>query len=395
MLPLIFIHMKVQALYPLTRWLLKLSVALTAVCSLSAWAQHESGETPDIYERIWAAQVLYENSDNPTVQSFSLVGRYHGQYWSVNADQGDARDWENRRMIFGFSSKWFQEFELQAQMFVESGSGSLYDGLYVAFIEWAPADIDFSLSVGRLDYLFTGYERSTSSKKINTIERGLLVNQVMPAEVVGAHAKGKQGRFSYQVGVFSRSIEEEFSDFDSGSAAVVGGAIDTPLFLKEGSLHLDYLYNSRKTEGNAFRPYRHVFSLWHQGNSGRLGMGMDLTWADPLETNGYVWGLTLEPSWMLLDELFVNADPLQLALRYQYAYSSDENGLHLQRRYEEEVTVGEGNQYQALYAGLNYYLYGQKLKFMLGGEYARMKDDADDGGEYRGWTWFGAVRLYF
>lgn len=384
-----------QISYPLTRWFLKFCITLSAFCGLNAWAQQDSGGTPEIYDRIWDALVLYENTDNPTFQSFSLVGRYHGQYWSVQADQGDARDWENRRKIFGFSSKWFQDFELQAQMYLDLEDGSIYDGLYVAFIEWSPEGRDFFLSVGRLDYLFTGYERSTSSKKINTIERGLLVNQVMPAEVVGAHAKGRQGRFSYQVGVFSRSIEEEFSDFDSGAAAVIGGAWNTPLFLKEGSLHLDYLYNSRKTEGNAFRPYRNVLSLWHQGNSGRLGMGMDLTWADPLETDGYVWGLTLEPSWVLLDELFGNADPLQLALRYQYAYSSDENGLHLQRRYEEEVTEGEGNSYQALYAGLNYYLYGQKLKFMLGGEYARMKDDADDGGEYQGWTWFGAVRLYF
>jgi phosphate-selective porin OprO/OprP len=124
-------------------------------------------------------------------------------------------------------------------------------------------------------------------------------------------------------------------------------------------------------------------------------MGMDLTVAKPLETDGHVWGLTLEPTWMLLDELFGNSDPLQLALRYQYASSNEDNGLHLQRRYEEKVTEGEGDNYQAFYAGLNYFLYGHKLKLMLGGEYARMDDDANDGGEYRGWTWFGAVRLYF
>jgi len=124
-------------------------------------------------------------------------------------------------------------------------------------------------------------------------------------------------------------------------------------------------------------------------------MGIDLTVAKPLEADGHVWGLTLEPTWMLLDELFGNSDPLQLALRYQYASSNEDNGLHLQRRYEEKVTEGEGDNYQAFYAGLNYFLYGHKLKLMLGGEYAHMDDAANDGGEYRGWTWFGAVRLYF
>lgn len=368
--------------------------ALTVCISLNARAQQDEGESPRLYDRIWAGAELYSNADT-VIQSFSLVGRYHGQYWAVRADQGDAQDWENRRMIFGFNSEWSGNITLQAQMYVNTGEGSIYDGLYVAFIEWSSADTDFTISAGRLDYLFTGLERSTSSKKINSIERGLLVNQLMPAEVVGVHARGKQGRFSYQAGLFSSSIEEEFSDFDTGSAAVIGGAYDTPLFLEEGSLHLDYLYNSSSTEGNAFRPYRNIVSVWHRGERGRLGLGMDLTFADPLETSGHVWGLTVEPTWMLTSELSGHDDPLQLALRYQYAYASEENGLHLQRRYEEKVTEGEGDRYQALYAGLNYYLYGHRLKMMLGGEYARMKDAAGDGGEYRGWTWFGAIRLYF
>jgi phosphate-selective porin OprO/OprP len=368
---------------------------LAASISLNGWAQQDSVQSASIYDRIWAVPVLYESADNPTLQSFSLIGRYHGQGWAVNAKQGNAQDWENRRMIFGFSSNWFQNFTLHAQMYLKSGPGSIYDGLYQAYIKWSAPDTDFSLSVGRLDYLFTGYERSLSSKKISTIERGLLVNQIMPAEVVGAHVQGGQGRFSYQAGLFSRSIEEEFDDFNSGSAAMAGVGYDAALFLEEGKLHLDYLHNSRKTEGNAFRPFRHIASLWHQGKSGRLGMVIDLTAARPLETDGYVWGLTLEPTWTLLDELLGNNDPLQLALRYQYASSSEDNGLHLQRRYEEKVTAGEGNKYQAFYAGLNYFLYSHKFKLMLAGEYAHMEDDANDGGDYRGWTWFGAVRLYF
>ena len=217
----------------------------------------------------------------------------------------------------------------------------------------------------------------------------------MPAEVIGTHLRVQRDRFSYHAGLFSRSIEEEFDDFDTGAAAVAGVAYDTPLFLDDGSLHLDYLYNSRDSEGNAFRPYRHVASLWYQGEKGRLIMAMDLTYADPQETSGHVIGLTLEPGWRLLDQVFGNNDPLQLTMRYQYVSSNEDNGLHLQKRYEGKVTQGDGDHYQALYTGLSYFLYDHKFKLMLGGEYARMKDKADDGGEYRGWTWFGAVRLYF
>lgn len=368
---------------------------LIAGFSLNGWCQQDGGQPVSIYDRIWAVPELYDNPDHPGIQSFSLIGRYHGQYWSVDADQGDAADWENRRKIVGFTSKWFQHFTLQAQMYLQTDGGSLYGGLYEAFIKWSPENTDFSISAGRLDYLFTGYERSESSKKINVIERGLLVNQIMPAEVVGAHLRGKRGRFSYHAGWFSRSIDQEFDDFESGSATVIGAAYDIPLLYEKGSLHLDYLHNPGQSEGNAFRPFRQVVSLWHRGESGRLAMGFDLTIAQPKDFGGHVFGLTIEPSWVLVNALFDNNDPLQLVLRYQYANSSRDNGLLLQRRYEQKITQGEGNDYNAIYTGLNYFLYGQKLKLMMGGEYAHMKDDADDGGKYRGWTWFGAVRLYF
>ncbi len=370
-------------------------LALTVGLSLNGWCQQDSEPPVSTYDKIWDALVFYENPDHPTIQSFSLIGRYHGQYWSVNADQGDAADWENRRKIIGFSSKWFQNFTVQAQMFLQTDGGSLYGGLYEGFIKWSPPDTGISLSVGRLDYLFTGLERSESSKKIKVIERGLLVNQVMPAEVVGALVQGKKGRFSYHAGWFSRSIKDEFDDFNSGSATVIGTAYDTNLFYEKGSLHLDWLHNPGQSNEDAFRPFRHVVSLWHSGERGRLQMGVDLTIAQPKDTAGHLFGLTVEPAWILVNELFGNNDPLQLILRYQYATSSRDNGLLLQRRYEQKVTTGDGDRYQALYTGLSYFLYGDKLKLMAGGEYAHMKDAANDGGRYEGWTWFGAVRLYF
>jgi len=370
-------------------------VAFAACFNLSARGQQDSGAEPDIFDRIWAAPVLFDDPGHAVIQSFSLIGRYHGQYWSVDADQGEAAGWENRRKILGFSSKWFRHFTVQAQMYLQTDGGSLYGGLYEAFIKWSPSNADFSLSAGRLDYLFTGYERSESSKKINVIERGLLVNQVMPAEVVGAHLEGENGRFSYHAGIFSGSIDEEFGDFDSGVAAVAGAALELPFFYESGKLHLDFLHSAAEPEGDAFKPYRNIVSLWHRGELGRLDMGVDLTVAQPEEAGGHVLGLTIEPTWMLARGLLGRQDALQFVLRYQYASSSMDNGLLLQKRYEQTVTQGYGDRYQAMYAGLNYFIYGQKLKLMAGGEFSRMKDHADDGGAYRGWTWFGAVRLYF
>jgi len=42
--------------------------------------------------------------------------------------------------------------------------------------------------------------------------------------------------------------------------------------------------------------------------------------------------------------------------------------------------------------GVNYYLYGHRLKFMTGLEYATLTGGTRD---FYGWTWLGGVRVYF
>ena len=44
-------------------------------------------------ERVWEAARLYENEDNPVIQAFAINGVYQGQYWAVDARQGDASGW--------------------------------------------------------------------------------------------------------------------------------------------------------------------------------------------------------------------------------------------------------------------------------------------------------------
>jgi hypothetical protein len=70
--------------------------------------------------------------------------------------------------------------------------------------------------------------------------------------------------------------------------------------------------------------------------------------------------------------------------------------VQLQKRYEQEVVPdGFGNHYEAIYGGLNYLIFGDRLKLMTGVEYASMHDSAKDGGEFHGWTFLTGVRVYF
>lgn len=365
------------------------------------WAVEEdvnNGTAKELFESIWSAPKLYKNKDNPYIQDFSLVGRYHGQYWL--SDSGDARedDWENRRFYFGFNTKLFKQFTVEVQISANEDFDPFYKGLYDAFIKWQPPETKFELSVGRLDYVYTGMERTTSSKKITTMERALLVNQLMPGEVVGIYSKGKSGDLSYQAGLFSGSIEDEFTSFDGGFGALIGLGYNLPLFYETGALHLDYLYNDGNEENNAFKPYENILTLWHQGQTGPLGIGIDLTMGTGVNDQSDVFGLTILPTYDFAHDLLIGGDKLQLAFRYHYASSADDHGLNLAKRYEREVAFGEGDSYNSFYTGLNYYIYGNKLKLMAGLEYWDMdniEDTDTDENSVDGWTFITGVRLYF
>jgi phosphate-selective porin OprO/OprP len=379
---------------PLSLILLFLIYANTA--SPQFQPPHTSTSRPQLFDNIWNATTLYDNPDNAAIQSFTLVGRYHGQYWSVEADQGKARDWENRRFIFGFQTQIYNDFLFELQIHMDDEFSPVYEGLYVGFIKWAPKDHHFSTSLGRLDYVFTGLERTTSSKKMATFERGLLVNQLMPGEVFGLYGDGDLGSTSFQAGLFTGANTEEFGDFDSGYASLLGLAYDLPLFYNSGEIHLDYLYSDGDARNTAFSSYQRVVSLWHQGSIGAFSLGTDITLGNNDFNGGSdVSGLTLLPTYDLSENILLGGDALQLALRYQYARSKNHNGLQLQNRYEQNVATGAGDHYRALYVGLNYFLNDDKLKLMTGAEYAEMDDAAHDGGKYLGWTYFAGLRLYF
>jgi len=84
----------------------------------------------------------------------------------------------------------------------------------------------------------------------------------------------------------------------------------------------------------------------------------------------------------------------QLVLRYTYVNSEDDNGLRL-NRYDNRVESGKGNEYNDVYAGVNVYFYSHKFKWQTGVSWAKLDDDANDGGEYEGWTLSTGLRVYW
>jgi phosphate-selective porin OprO and OprP len=372
-------------------WIVAWHVGATESTTVSSTQTAETGP----WERVWDVFKLYENEENSVVQKVALIGRYQGQYWVVDASQGNANDWENRRMYVGAEAFFFRQFRLHAQVKFNEDFDPVYGGLYQAYVAWEPNDA-ISLMVGRLDFLFAGLERSVSSTKIVTFERGLLSNQLLPSEIIAAVATAEAGKFSYRGGVYSGTVGKGFSDFDAGFGAVAGVGYELPLFFETGSIHLDYVFGDGHEDNDALSPYDHTLSLWHQGQAGPFGLGLELTGAHGLEGRPAVFGVTILPTYVFARDLLRDGDALQAVLRWQFAVSDGDNGLELQKRYEQEIVPnGFGNRYQAIYGGINYLIFGDRCKLMTGVEYSDMKDSAGDGGAFDGWTFLTGVRVSF
>jgi len=347
-----------------------------------------------VYDRV-RELLLYQNDRNPTVQSLVVVGRYHGQYAAVDADQGSADEWENRRIFLGLEAQLYHRLTVHAQIRTSEDLHPFYDGFYQLFAQWSPTKAQ-SWTAGRLDFLYNGLERSTSSNRIVTIERSQLADQTMPGEVVGAVFENRGTVLSYRLGILSGTIDDEFSDFSGGAGVVADVDRKLPLGYESGELHLDYLWNDGNSANNALPPYDHHLSLWHQGRAGPWEVGNDVTWAHGLDGRPSVFGLTVIPTRTFAGNLLRKGDALQAVLRYQFSVSDGHNGLALQNRYEQHVVSGgAGDHYMALYAGINYRIIADRLKLMTGVERSSMKDAAHDGGQFDGWTYFTGVRVFF
>ena len=343
-------------------------------------------EEPSIYDKIWGLAHLYSNPDGFWLTDLKLIGRYHGQYVNVDSSRGNFDDWFNRRWRVGAEARILGgDWKLKGEINIDPDFDPFYRSLEEAYIAYQPSDA-FNLTIGKHKPKWS-YEWATSSRKILTFERSLIVNSLLPLKSAGISANGDIDKWSYNAGIFSGALDREFGGFDAGIFALTSLGYD----LSEGSsldaskVRFDYLYNG-DSSNNATAAYRHSFSLNHHLEAGQFSMGTDLLYASGFD--GDAWGFVVLPSYKITDKLEVVA-------RYSYAHG-DNNSLRGGRFARLVGGIGggfRGEDHHAIYAGLNYYLYGHKLKIMNGIQYADM--DVDGGSGYDAWTFFTGVRLYF
>jgi hypothetical protein len=213
-----------------------------------------------ILDTIWSWPTIYADPDHPFFQEFSFFGRYQGQSYLVDSSQGDADGWETRRLRLGARAVFLRDFTLAGNVNLptEEDSGNKIDNdqIDTLTIAWDPND-DFQLVIGQQKPGFS-YEYDTSSNRILTFERSLLVNQTAPSKSPGVAVEAKSGKVSYQLGGYSG--KELGSDFgDSLALAKVGYDFSELTRFEKTGLQLYYLHNSER-ENDGAAPYRNSFS---------------------------------------------------------------------------------------------------------------------------------------
>jgi phosphate-selective porin OprO and OprP len=347
---------------------------------------------PSIYDRIWGLATIYKDDSNPFIQELKLRGRYQGQYHWLDSEQGNDDAWEDRRSRFGIDAKLFdKKLELRFDVQSSDGFDPFYNGIVDAYLKWKPAE-DFSLTVGRQKPQIGAFDFVQSSNYYPTFERSQIFNQLRVDRAVGAVAEGRAGNFTYQAGIYSNDIDLEFGQFDAGIAYGAGFGYDLKgvLNTQRADLRFDWLHSEIEEESNILDRYEDVFSATLWVSQGRWTFVTE-AFAGVGNTPD-VFGFYILPTYDIIPK------KLQAVARYTFSTGDGPDSVIAQSRYERaapELTGGgKGERYHAGYLGLQYFIYGDKLKLMGGVEYARL-NGGGNGGDYDGWTALTGIRFFF
>ena len=385
------------------------------------------------YDKLWSLATLYKDDSNPILQEFSLQGRLQVQYADGDSNghfdiedfkHGSAANaqsvwddkFEARRARLGFKSKWFQTWKLEGQIDADTTDGidDFYRDIYDLYLTYAPSDA-LNVTVGKMKVKFSR-EQEISSKEILTFERSLVSNLLEPNELTGVmvNGKGLAEHWLYELGAYGSERSREFANFDQG--AIILGKIGYDYAAQSGLdtavATLQYLHNTEpgykeKDDGvyfaSASPSFTDSIALTNDITQGRFGLTTDILYGFGFSGSAQqagksvainqsdVFGISIIPSYFI-------ADGLQLVGQLQLATSADANGLSPYGRYEKWAPVvaptkagkDAGNTYTSAYLGLNYYVYGHKLKLMNGLEYSHL-----GGGDYDGYTFLSGLRFSF
>jgi hypothetical protein len=355
---------------------------------------------------------LYKNADNPWLQSFQIGGRLHWQAADVDGSDANNNDFseaddEFRRVRIESKTEFLQFFSAKVGINVvndDRRNGNDLDWGYDTFDEALfTFDIKKAFGAGPLDVLTLTYGRHKfdfteevhmSSKEIYTVERSAIANKLYGANnrPTGVTINAALGAWSTMFGVFSGEDDSEFiGGWNEGQAYYASFAHQYSDNLRFG---LDLVQND--TSGaDDFLGYDWAAAFNTVYQQDRFGLLTTLIAGennDPAANRGGSFHALVVMPWYWVVE-----DRLQAVFQYQYAGSSESQGVRMNSRYVRAantaaINAGRGDELHTLYAGLNYHLCGDNAKIMAGVEYSNLETPV---GDVDAVTWLVAFRTFF
>ncbi len=352
---------------------------------------------PEAFDSLWGLATLYKDDSNPILEEFKLRGRYQGQYHWLDSDQGREDTWEDRRALFGFNAKMFQKkVELRADFQSNDGFVDPYDHLADAYIRWIP-NANITITAGKTKPLVGYYDWLQSTNAQPTFERSQIFNQLGIDRATGLTVEGKADKFTWQAGVYSNDMDREFGSFDGefSFSAGVGYDVKKSLGWKRADFRLDWLHSGHDEDDGVLLSYDNIISATFWGQDGLWGIVVEGFYGvGQVADKGDAFGFYIQPTYDLIP------NRLQLVGRYSFATGHGDASLSGQRRYERSAPdlipagTARGDQYNALYLGIQYFIYGDRLKLLAGAEYANL-GGGPSSDDYEGLTFLTGIRLCF
>lgn len=352
----------------------------------------DPGAEVQAVRRPW--NVLVE-SDNASLQRLALTGIVHWQHAWLDSSDGNGTEDEFRRFRFGADARFLGNFRFAGKVNFNPDGGRFYKSLsrtYLSYSSHGNRKEDFErarLSVGKLKPHFSN-EHTISPKRIKTFERSLLPNQLNPLKSTGVFVGRSGDRFSGSLAVYSGEDSEEFGGVGEGLAVIAKGAYDPVGPWRFG---LDYLGVWEDVETTPWVGHALSISAEYAPSSTQVDWSLmaELIGGFGTHQQSDVFGLVLLASCR-------SSEHWEFVARYQFAASSEPDGLWLQKRYERTVVPGPvgdtGDEYHAVYCGVNYLIAGDALKLMAGIEYSFMNREPNLR-DFDAVTCFGGFRCYF
>ena len=344
--------------------------------------------------------LLYDNKENPWIQSFEIGGRFHYQAAYVEGTDINGVDFndhydEYRRLRFETKTEFLRFFTAEVNVnlvndnrFRQGPFNELewgYDAFDEASVEFdiekafggGPLD-DIKLKVGRMKLKITE-EAHMSSNDIYTLERSGISDKLGGAEgrPTGVTLELEKGQWDLVLGMFSA---EDDSDF-------IGGWNDGEFYYaslpwkpsNDFKLLPDYTQNDQSGLSDDALGYGWATALSAVYEKKDWGIIGEVVYGDngggisaPIpRRQGDFHGFVVMPWYWIIE------DKLQAVVQYQYASSTETQGLQLPARYLRgdhdnlavDVDNGRGSEHHMIYAGLNYHLCRDRVKIMGGVSY--------------------------